>query len=177
MATYSIGELGKRFGVSRATLLYYDRIGLLSATGRSPSGYRLYNESDAARLAKIRHYRAGGLSLEAIKRLLADGTAAGEVAELIGQRVEELNRTIQNCRRQQRLLLSLLPGAVDRLATRSMNKEQWVELLRRSGMEDGDMLRWHQEFESLAPEAHQDFLESLGIDADEIEQIRIRSAS
>lgn len=40
---------------------------------------------------------------------------------------------------------------------------------------DRDMDRWHSEFERLAPEAHQDFLEFLGIDASEIDSIRQRA--
>jgi hypothetical protein len=34
------------------------------------------------------------------------------------------------------------------------------------------MRRWHVEFERMAPEAHRDFLESLGIPAGEIRSIR-----
>ena len=34
------------------------------------------------------------------------------------------------------------------------------------------MHRWHVEFEALAPESHQDFLESLGIGKSEIASIR-----
>ena len=34
------------------------------------------------------------------------------------------------------------------------------------------MSRWHVEFERLSPEAHQDFLEFLGLEDDEIARIR-----
>lgn len=34
------------------------------------------------------------------------------------------------------------------------------------------MKNWHIEFEKSSPEAHQDFLESIGIDDDEIASIR-----
>ena len=37
------------------------------------------------------------------------------------------------------------------------------------------MHRWHVEFEALAPESHQDFLESLGIPPPEIASIRAGS--
>ena len=55
---------------------------------------------------------------------------------------------------------------------RRSNKEGWVAILRASGMSDEDMGRWHVEFERLSPEAHQDFLESLGLEDDEIARIR-----
>jgi hypothetical protein len=37
------------------------------------------------------------------------------------------------------------------------------------------MRRWHHTFESRHPEAHQSFLEWLGVGADEVGQIRQRS--
>ncbi len=41
---YRITQLAQRQGLSRSTLLHYDRIGLLHASDRSPSGYRIYTE-------------------------------------------------------------------------------------------------------------------------------------
>jgi hypothetical protein len=53
-----------------------------------------------------------------------------------------------------------------------MTKKNWVSILGATGMDEADMWRWHVEFEKAAPEAHQDFLESLGIPKREIRQIR-----
>jgi hypothetical protein len=53
-----------------------------------------------------------------------------------------------------------------------MSKKSWVSLLRATGLNDEDMERWHIEFEKTSPEAHQDFLESLGIKEAEIKSIR-----
>ena len=55
--TYTVGRLGELCGVSRSTLLYYDSLGLLAPSGRSPSGYRLYSEADRARLERILAFR------------------------------------------------------------------------------------------------------------------------
>lgn len=46
---YRIGELAALGGLSRSTLLYYDRIGLLSPSGRSEANYRLYSAEDRER--------------------------------------------------------------------------------------------------------------------------------
>ena len=40
------------------------------------------------------------------------------------------------------------------------------------GMSEDDMRRWHVEFERLSPRAHQDFLESLGLEDGEVTRIR-----
>lgn len=79
----SVGRVGKRFGLSRSALLYYDRIGLLSPSRRSAAGYRVYAEPDVNRLAAICRYRAIGLSLEQIRDLL-DGRAGRTGALLEG---------------------------------------------------------------------------------------------
>ena len=73
---YTIGQLAKRFGLSRSTLLYYDAIGLLPASTRSASGYRLYTEQAVQRMTHIQTFRDAGLPLETIRTLLASGTDA-----------------------------------------------------------------------------------------------------
>lgn len=66
----TIGGLAERSQVSRDTLRFYERKRLLPAPRRTPSGYRLYSEDDAARVGFIRRAQALGLTLEDIKQLL-----------------------------------------------------------------------------------------------------------
>ena len=58
------------------------------------------------------------------------------------------------------------------MSVSNMTREQWIEVFQASGLDDAAMDRWHREFEKMSPEAHQDFLESLGIAPQEIAQIR-----
>lgn len=67
---YSIGKLCKEYNLSRSTLLYYDSIGILKASERTKSNYRIYSEEDKERLGQICLYREAGVSLEEIKELL-----------------------------------------------------------------------------------------------------------
>jgi hypothetical protein len=73
-------------------------------------------------------------------------------------------------------VLSLLqsPGAERR--ARALTKGTWSKMFRSIGMTEKDMERWHAHFEESMPEAHQDFLESLGIDGAEVQRIRAWSA-
>ena len=57
-----------------------------------------------------------------------------------------------------------------------LTKAKWVAILKNSGMSEQDMDNWHKQFERAEPNAHQAFLESLQIDANEIAQIRKRSS-
>jgi DNA-binding transcriptional MerR regulator len=167
---YTVGQLARRYGLSRSTLLYYDSIGLLSPFGRSPANYRLYGPEDAERLDAICRYREAGLGLEEIGRVL-DGASGGTVA-ILEKRLEDVNREIAGLREQQRVVVRLLRERSRLESIRAIDKDGWVAILRASGLDDEAMRRWHVEFERRAPEAHQDLLESLGIDGNEIASIR-----
>ena len=168
----TISLLARQFDLSRSTLLYYDRIGLLRPSGRSPSNYRLYTEADRQHLETICRYRRIGLSLDAIRRIMKVGSAEGAEATL-RQRLLDIDGQIQALRRQQRVIRRLLGRASDENALGAgLTREKWTTLLRASGMTDADMLQWHAEFERLFPDDHRVFLESLGIPPDDIDAIR-----
>ncbi len=169
----SVGRIGKRFGLSRSTLLYYDRLGLLSPSARSPAGYRVYDERDAARLEAICRYREVGLSLEQIRVLLDRPT--GRTADLLEARLDQLNAEIARLREQQRIIIRLLADRKKLRRARAIDKRGWVAILRAAGLDDSAMHRWHVEFERMAPAAHEDFLQSLGLPAAEVAQIRSSS--
>jgi DNA-binding transcriptional MerR regulator len=168
-----ISQAGRKHGLSRSTLLYYDRLRLVRPTYRTAAGYRLYSPEDEARLAQIRRYRAAGLSLADIGRLLNDCEEnRSAVGVALHRRLTELNGEIAALRRQQQLVLGLLPRrGLDRHA-RAMTKDKWIDLLKKAGMGAAEMNQWHVAFERQSPAAHQDFLESLGLPAAEIRRIR-----
>ncbi|MET0310571.1 MAG: MerR family transcriptional regulator, partial [Burkholderiaceae bacterium] len=65
-----------RTGLTVRTLHHYDEIGLLTPSGRSEAGYRLYSQADVARLHGIQSLQQLGLPLAEIGRLL-EGAGAG----------------------------------------------------------------------------------------------------
>jgi MerR family transcriptional regulator, thiopeptide resistance regulator len=72
---YTVGEVARLAHISVRTLHHYDRIGLLTPTGRSPAGYRLYSEADLHRLRRVLFYRELEFGLDEIAEILADPTA------------------------------------------------------------------------------------------------------
>lgn len=65
-----IGELAERTGLSLRTIRHYDQIGLLTPSGRSEGGFRLYTEGDLDQLMLIRRMKPLGYSLEQMGDLL-----------------------------------------------------------------------------------------------------------
>jgi DNA-binding transcriptional MerR regulator len=169
----NISELAKQHGLSRSTLLYYHRIGLLEPSGRLHNDYRCYTDRDAARLRRICLYRRTGMPLADIHTLLE--RPHKNLAAALERQLRELTGQIETLRSRQRLIVELLKDRrlLERVNIR--NKEKWVKLLRASGFTDEDLEAWHRDFERLDPEYHQRFLEFLAIPADEIRLIRERS--
>ena len=83
---YTIGKLGRKFDLSRTTLLYYDSIGLLKPCSRTESRYRQYSDDDAKRLEQICRYRQAGLSLDEIKRVL--DSPESNLAQVLEKRLD-----------------------------------------------------------------------------------------
>ncbi|MEM7537408.1 MAG: MerR family transcriptional regulator [Chloroflexota bacterium] len=167
---YTIGKLVKEFNLSRSTLLYYDKIGLLTPSERTESEYRLYSEQDFNRMSKIALYKKAGLSLDAIAKIL--DSADDQLSTILEQRLESLNEEMSRIRQQQRFILQLLGENSLLKNIKVMSKEQWVQILEDSGMDHEAMHQWHVEFERNLPGAHHDFLEALGMSKEEIEVLR-----
>lgn len=69
--TMHIGELADRTGLSNRTIRHYDEVGLLRPSGRTEGGFRLYTETDLARLLIIRRMKPLGFTLDQMADLLA----------------------------------------------------------------------------------------------------------
>ena len=167
---FTIGQVAKKYALSRSTLLYYDSIGLLSPCGRSESNYRLYSDNDLQKMDRIKLFRSTGLSLESIAVLLEKEGSELDIA--LEHRLTAINSEIQELRNQQKVILKVLEVENFEVNTRVITKETWVALLRAAGLDDAGMKNWHIEFKKTTPEGHQDFLESIGIEEDEVTAIR-----
>lgn len=169
----TVSALARRHGLSRSTLLHYHRLNLLKPSGRSAAGYRVYGAEAGARLARIVELREAGLSLGNIRRVLDSGTPLAEVLE---EQIGLLNKQVAALRSQQRVVLSLLELSA-RGRRRALTKESWTAMFRAIGMTDADMRQWHSHFEKTMPDAHMDFLHSLGLGEAEIRRIRAWAAA
>jgi len=166
----TVTELAKLCNLSRATILYYEREGLLQPAHRSDNGYRRYGETEIKRLETIAAYRAYGLPIASIKDLLDQDNVTYQ-SQLLRDHFNKLESEIHKLKQQQQAIVMLLqePNLLD---NKTINKARWVEIMRAAEFDDKSMLAWHRKFEEMEPDKHQQFLESLGIGAEEIKRIR-----
>jgi len=86
-------------GVTIRTLHHYDEIDLLSPSGRSAAGYRIYEDSDLERLQRILFYRELGFTLDEIATIVDDPRtdALGHLRrqrKLLNERIERLGAMV-----------------------------------------------------------------------------------
>jgi len=87
---YQIGEVAESVGLSLRTIRYYEEIGLVTPSGRTEGGFRLYTDSDVDRLRLVKALKPVGMSLETMGELLeaADHVAGSSDIEASRARLE-----------------------------------------------------------------------------------------
>jgi DNA-binding transcriptional MerR regulator len=133
-----IGEVATRVGLSLRTIRHYHEVGLVVPSARSTGGFRLYTESDVARLSLIKSLKPLDFSLEQMRELLDTMTALEELSPdeddstaeqllrrlaiyqaVADSRVEVLRAQVQGLERLSRELRSLGAKARHRAAART----------------------------------------------------------
>ena len=67
-----IGEVAARTELSLRSLRHWEDVGLLRPSGRSDGGFRLYSESDVAKILVIRRMKPLGYTLDQMKDVMSD---------------------------------------------------------------------------------------------------------
>ena len=104
-----IGEVASRTGLSLRTIRWYEEVGLIGPTTRSPGGFRLYTDGDVARLEVIMQMKPLDFSLDDMRDLLGlldalattapDDPARADLLDRLGgyrSAVEERIRTLHD---------------------------------------------------------------------------------
>ena len=95
-ASLTVRAAAERLGVTPRTLKYYEERGLVWPS-RSKGRYRLYDESDLDRFARILHLRSMGFTVEAITEILKRPlvTPEGGRKQLSTQSLCEIQHALQ----------------------------------------------------------------------------------
>lgn len=101
-ATMTIGELAARFGLASHVLRHWEAMGLLVPATRV-NGRRRYAQEHLTRVAMIVGGKAGGLSLEQLRDLLAAGSP-GDRRELLERHHADLERRLRDIERSKAMI-------------------------------------------------------------------------
>lgn len=112
-----IGEMSKRTGIPVTTIRYYEKVGLLPATERLESGYRLYNRRHLERINFLKNTRKLGFSQQRIKVLVSflenPNRANEKVKASVQSQLEEIREKrllIQNIENQLKQIIAKCDG-------------------------------------------------------------------
>jgi len=107
-----IGALAKQANVNIQTVRYYERIGILKATTRRDSGYRVYDQDSLKRLLFIKRAQELGFALDDIRELLnlrASTPAARErVRKKAREKISEIRAKIADLKKLESNLKTLV---------------------------------------------------------------------
>jgi MerR family transcriptional regulator, copper efflux regulator len=96
---FQIKQVSSASGFSPSTLRYYEQIGLLPPSSRTPAGYRIYSQSTIDRLAFIARAKQLGCTLEEIIDLTM-AWAGGECASIQDRLREVVTRKLIDAQTQ-----------------------------------------------------------------------------
>ncbi|AEF54050.1 MULTISPECIES: Zn(2+)-responsive transcriptional regulator [Marinomonas] len=96
---YRIGELATLYKINKDTLRFYEKSGLLHASARSDSGYRLYSEQDKDILHFILRAKGVGFTLAETQELLSieinkESNSCSDVKQLVDDKLTEIEAKI-----------------------------------------------------------------------------------
>ncbi|MFD0277211.1 MerR family transcriptional regulator [Kitasatospora sp. NPDC127111] len=138
---YSVGEVARVAGITVRTLHHYDEIGLLSPGGRTPAGYRRYQDTDLDRLQQILFYRELGFPLEEIAAILDDHSVSPREHlrrqhRLLTERIahlQELAAAVEHAMEAKKMGIQLTPEEKFELFGESYREEWEAEAEQRWG--------------------------------------------
>lgn len=106
----TIGILAANAGVNVETIRYYQRRGLLAEPEKPLGGIRSYRNTDVYRVRFIKSAQGLGFTLEEIALLLKleDGTRCMEAGTIAAQKLAEVRERLNNLRRIESALKSLV---------------------------------------------------------------------
>ena len=88
MSEITLRELCKEYGVSRRAVQGYEKIGLVSPSGKTPQGYLLYDEVVQKRIHTIYRLQQFGFQLKEVKALA--GKPNAEIRKSLEEKRSEM---------------------------------------------------------------------------------------
>ncbi|GGE02581.1 MerR family transcriptional regulator [Paenibacillus nasutitermitis] len=108
------GHFADKAGVTKRTIQFYDKVGLLSPSHRTSTGHRYYTKQDLARLQRILTLKYIGMTIDEIRSIIHQDGHEVDLKEslrlqstIIGQKMEHLRLVQKTVKETLSLLESL----------------------------------------------------------------------
>ncbi len=96
MDEMTLRQVCDTFGVSRRAIQGYEKVGLISPSGKNERGYLLYDEETRERIREIRMFQQLGFTLREIKDIIdAEGDVQKAALERQLERLREEEKNIE----------------------------------------------------------------------------------
>lgn len=92
--TYLIGDVANLMGLSRDTLRYYEKRGILTSK-KGANGYRYYSEQDISRLTSILYQRKMDIALDDMETLWKENNTLDTLTKITNVRLQEERQAIR----------------------------------------------------------------------------------
>ena len=109
MSELNLREVCQELGVSRRAIQGYEKAKLVSASGKTPSGYLLYDDIARERIKKIKLYRDMGFAVKEIKEIV--DAPADILKPALINRMNELQKDIIHAKE----MISILESIIEKL--------------------------------------------------------------
>ena len=107
----TISELGKKVGIGRETIRFYERKGILPMPQKDTRGYRVYSGEDVKRLQFVRSSKLLGFSLNEISSLISlqesSESICADVKQTVVEKLKLVKQKISQLKKIERALKSL----------------------------------------------------------------------
>jgi DNA-binding transcriptional MerR regulator len=102
------GDLARLTGLSSDTIRHYERLGILSESPRTASGYRMYGREAVDRVRLVQRALQLGFTLPELSEILRardrGGVPCHRVFTMTEEKLRSLDQQIQELRRTQRYM-------------------------------------------------------------------------
>ncbi len=95
---FTIGELAERTGLSVRTIRFWSDADIVPPTGRTGTGYRLYDTESVARIDLVKTLRDLGMDLATVRAVLEEQVTIADVAAAHAKALGEEIRTLKTHR-------------------------------------------------------------------------------
>ncbi len=158
---YKIGEISEMYDMSRDSLMYYEKLGIIKPT-RDDNGYRLYSVSDIWRLNLIKELKSLGFSFKMIKEYL-ENRDLNSTNKLLENGITLLDDQILKLLKQKENMRKRMESIENTAKNSNLNSIELSYLKKRKGLIFNGQIKRDEDFDLLIQKLQKDHNNKFGI--------------